>query len=121
LANKQTDYQDMLIQQMHDEARKLLNDGLHNETIIEKLSAAFKIDAVQAQKVLSTSVDDLFRKKAFTYLLIIGVVCVVVGAILKLFGIGSYIAFGSTSFDLIIGLIIVGFGFIISALKRYKK
>ncbi len=110
-----------MIQQMHDEAKKLINDGLDNETIIKRLSTEFTIDAVQAQKLLSNSVDDLNRKKAFNYLLIIGIACVVVGAILKLLDFDSYIGFGTTTFDLIIGLIIVGFGFILSALRRYNK
>jgi hypothetical protein len=115
------DYQDITNQQMHDEARKLLNNGLENESIIEKLCADFKIDSTQAQKVINHSVDDLYRKKAFYLLLGIGVFCIVSGSILKLIGIGSYFMFGSTPLDLIIGLIIVGFGFVISSLRQYKK
>jgi hypothetical protein len=45
LSKLQTDYQDILIQQMHDEARKLLQEGLADDAIIEKMKNQFSIDA----------------------------------------------------------------------------
>jgi hypothetical protein len=121
LSKQQTDYQDILIQQMHDEARKLLQEGLADDAIVGKMKNQFSIDSFYAETILDNIYAEKENRVAFFKHLAYGLTMIIAGAWMTYRSYVLSIEMGIVPTLILWGLVVSGISVLIRGFILFRK